>query len=72
MKMKPVNSSNIESIGYDKDLKTLFINFINSGIYEYASVSKNVYVSFMNASSKGKYFYNNIRGKYAFKKKLVF
>ncbi len=63
-----VKSSNIKSISYNEGLKTLIINFVNSGPYKYFNVPKKVYIEFKTFPSKGKFFYSKIRGIYDFKK----
>jgi hypothetical protein len=68
MKRDPVESSNIESIGYDQKAAILEVQFHSGEIYQYASVPESVYKGLFNAQSKGKYFQANIRGKYLFNK----
>lgn len=63
MKRLPIKSSNIISIGYDKDDKILEIQFKN-GIYQYKDVKKEVYEAIMKSESQGKFFYQFIRGTY--------
>jgi hypothetical protein len=63
--MKPVKSSQIESIGYDPASKILAIRF-NGGrkLYHYAGVSQEDYDKFQSAESVGKHFGAHIRGKF--------
>jgi len=68
MDKQKVKSSNIASIGYDEEKKILQVEFIRSGYYIYSDVSKETYSAFINAPSKGKYFFKNIKGNYKFKK----
>ncbi|KZX11337.1 hypothetical protein MBORA_15820 [Methanobrevibacter oralis] len=68
MIMTPVSSSNLESVGYDPSTETLRIKFLKSGLYEYYNVPQDVYDGLMAASSKGKYFHNNIKDKYPYTK----
>ena len=67
MERKPVNSSNLISVGYDLKSKTLEIEFKN-GIYQYIGVPIGIYESLMKAQSKGKYFHRFIRGRFPDKK----
>lgn len=62
MNLIPVNSSAIRAIGYDG--YTLAVVFHNSGRYDHPGVPESVYRSLMNASSKGSYYSQNIRGRY--------
>ena len=41
MEMIPVSSSNLESVGYDVETKTLRIKFHN-GLYEYYNVPESI------------------------------
>jgi hypothetical protein len=56
-----VKSSNIRSIGYDKDRKLLEIEFNSGSIYEYSNVPHVIYFSLLDAPSHGKYFGKYIR-----------
>lgn len=64
MNLIPVESSNIKAIGYDESLNKLFIQYKSEKIYFYNDVSKEVYTSFLNSESKGKFYYSQIKGKY--------
>lgn len=64
----PVQSSDIRSVGYEVESKTLEIEFISGGLYEYCSVPKTVYDGLMAASSKGAYFHQFIKDCYPFKR----
>jgi len=57
-----VNSSTIESIGYENSI--LEVAFHSGGIYQYSGVSLDMYSGFMSAPSHGKYFHAYIRDKY--------
>lgn len=62
--MLKVKSSNIFSIGYDKDFLLLRIKFRTGGLYEYKGVPESIFTSFLNAKSKGKFFYAYIKNNY--------
>ncbi len=62
MHMIPVSSTDISSIGYEGT--TLHIRFHSGGLYAYYNVPSRVYSGLMNASSKGRYFHANIKGRY--------
>lgn len=64
-----VNSSNIRSIGYDEETRTLEVEFhYNNSIYQYYSVPESVHRKLMNASSHGTYFDQKIKNQYRWKK----
>ncbi len=68
MKMTPVSSTNLASVGYDATSRTLRIEFINRGVYEYHDVPEAEYQGLMNASSKGSYHHQNIKDRYSYSK----
>lgn len=62
-----VKSTDLRSVGYDPNSKTLEIQFHN-GLYTYSNVPESVYTSLMSAASHGKYFHQNIKGNYSYRK----
>lgn len=68
MKRTPVESSNISSIGYSN--KTLEVEFNSGSVYQYEDVPISLWVNFMQAKSHGKFFHNNVKGKYAYERVL--
>ena len=64
MKRKAVNSTDIESIGYDKMAKTLEVAFHSGGLYQYLLVPSQVHAALMTATSHGTYFHAHIKDKY--------
>ncbi len=66
--MKPVNSSNLRSVGYDSMSETLTIQFRDGRIYEYYHVPQHIYNGLMLASSKGKYHHRYIKNSYPYKR----
>ena len=63
-----VNSSNIESIGYENSSQTLEISFINSGIYQYYGVPYDIYQGLMNADSHGRFLHQYIKNNFSYRK----
>jgi len=57
-----VQSSNLYSVGYEAGI--LEIEFNSGGIYQYAGVPENIYLSLLNASSHGKFFHRYIKDRY--------
>ncbi|MBU0718161.1 MAG: KTSC domain-containing protein [Planctomycetes bacterium] len=64
MNRSSVSSSNIRSVGYNLDTRTLEVEFHSGGIYQYAGVPETIYQGFMRAASKGSYFHDHIKGRY--------
>jgi hypothetical protein len=68
MRRNHVESSNIESIGYDSKSSTLEIEFSSGSIYQYFDVPQRIYDEIISADSHGKYLNSNIKGHYRFSK----
>jgi len=62
MVMKPVISSNVNSVGYDNG--TMQVNFHNGYIYTYSNVPENLYIAFISSASVGRYHHQYISGRY--------
>ena len=62
--MHTVESSNIESIGYNEG--NLYVKFHSGSTYQYSNVPEDVYVQFCNAESKGKFLNANIKEIYIY------
>lgn len=62
MKMVKVESSNVESIGYDEETQVLRVQFKGGGKpYDYTPVSREEYQSALSAASVGGYINANIK-----------
>jgi hypothetical protein len=61
----PVESSQIEAIGYDQSRQVLAIKFKNKTgtgpTYEYGNVSQTLFDEFLAADSKGRFFRDRIK-----------
>jgi hypothetical protein len=67
--MQDVESSLIKEVGYDAVTKVLTVIFVKGDEkYLYKNVPADVYAALMVAESKGKYFVENIKGKFEFAK----
>lgn len=64
MDRRPVSSSNLKSVGYDKDSRILEIEFTSGAIYEYYRVPRLYHIGLMNAESKGQYFAEMIKPRW--------
>lgn len=58
----------LSKVSYDAEKKALTVVFEKGGTYEYAGVPQATYDELQKAESKGTYFNQNVRGKYAAKK----
>lgn len=68
MNMEHVESSNIETIGYDEDSSTLQVEFKNGGMYQYFDVPENIFEGLRDADSVGGYLASVIKGTYRYSK----
>jgi hypothetical protein len=65
MKRHHVQSSALQSVGYDPEEKILELEFRDSGgVWQYFKLPAAVYNRFIHASSLGHYFVTKIKGKY--------
>ena len=65
-KMVDVNSDALQAVGYDALGQRLYIRFRGqSKAYTFYRVPVEVYGGLMNASSKGTYYHQHIRGRYS-------
>lgn len=67
--MPQVTSLAIRRIGYDKALSELSVTFARGQIYVYYNVPERIYFDFLSAPSKGTFFQQNIRDRYAYRRK---
>ncbi len=66
MKRVHVQSTNIESVGYDIGSQTLEIEFHGGRVYQYFDVPVAVHSELMAASSHGSFFASDIKGHFRF------
>jgi KTSC domain len=57
-------SSNLRSVAYNAWNGTLEVEFRSGSIYQHYDVPRSVYDRLMRASSKGSYYYYNLRNRY--------
>ena len=55
IKMITVESSCIESVGFDEEKNELYVKFNSGKTYMYPNCSKTLYEGLMNSPSKGRY-----------------
>jgi len=66
----PLASSNIASVGYDKEKMILEVEFQHGAIYQYFDVPEKVYHKLINAPSHGAYFQYEVKDKFSYEKKI--
>ena len=60
----PVSSSNLAAVGYDEGTRVMVVKFLNGDVYKYLDVDASVHLNLMEAESVGKFFNENVKGKY--------
>ncbi len=65
--MVSVQSSQLAAVGYDKESKTMRVEFQNGSLYEYSGVDEGVYANLISAPSAGSFF-NGIKNRYPFQR----
>jgi len=70
IRMKPVKSSNIKSIGYDLECKTLYVRFKSGTLYAYSEVEPKKFLKLLNADSKGGFLNNQIKREHKHKRMI--
>jgi hypothetical protein len=66
-----VQSEAVAQIEYDAPTRTLFVRFTSGEWYSYAGVPPRVHADFVAAESKGRFFQDHIRGRYAYRGPLL-
>jgi hypothetical protein len=57
-------STDLKSVGYDAVAHVLEVELQTGPIFRYFDVPLSVYETLMSAPSKGRYFNDNVQGKY--------
>ena len=68
MERTAVRSRDIAIIGYDPSSSILEIAFRAGGVYHYSGVPEEVYKALLTVSSQGKYFEQNVKHKFPYRK----
>jgi hypothetical protein len=66
MRVAAVESTALTTVGYDQDRELLQVEFRGRAIYHYFGVPAAVHQELLSAPSKGSYFNQAIRGRFAF------
>ena len=68
IRREAVESSSIASIGFNAELQVLEIEFRSGALYRYLAVPPAVFDGLQKAESKGRYFTQNIRGHFEYRR----
>ena len=61
-----IDSSSLQSIGYDAQYETLEVEFRNGSVYQYYNCPQLMYDELMSAPSKGQFFNTYIRNSFPY------
>ena len=61
-----VDSSSLQSVGYDEQYQTLEVEFRNGAVYQYYNCPKLMYDELMKSASKGQFFNSQIRNRFPY------
>ena len=65
MEMISVRSSAIAAIGYDPVTGRMRVRFRDGGTYDFCGVPEHVFLEFIHAPSKGRYYHLRIKDRYS-------
>ena len=66
--MKPVQSSNIDSVGYDSSEEIVYVKFLDGKLYIYKGVPEHEYSNLLSAVSVGSYLHRNFKNVYPYER----
>ena len=66
--MVQVDSEAIDEIAYDAGTSRMFVRFAHGGWYTYFAVSGRTYEAFVAAESAGRFFQEQIRGHFPYRR----
>lgn len=66
--MIPVDSSNVASVGYEADIQTVHIEFLNGSTYVYSGVDQETFEELRDAASVGSFLNRVIKPNYDYQK----
>ncbi|ALL05464.1 hypothetical protein AQ505_08140 [Pedobacter sp. PACM 27299] len=59
-----INSSTIESVGYDEQNEDVYVTFLKGGLYVYRGVNQFEFENLRDAPSAGSYLHRNYKNVY--------
>ena len=67
MRVATVESTTLATVAYDEAREVLQLEFCSRAVYLYFGVPPTVHQALLGAPSKGKYFNQNIRGRFRYR-----
>lgn len=68
IEMQPVESSNVESVGYDEDKLSLMVMFKGGALYEYKNVPPSVHQALIGSDSVGQYLNMMVKPQFEYER----
>lgn len=68
IEMRPVSSSNVDSLGYDEQNQIAYVRFLNGSLYIYKGVPQHEFDNLFNAPSVGSYLHRNFKNVYPYER----
>jgi hypothetical protein len=62
--LQPVQSTNLQAIGYDDAARILALEFKSGAVFHYTNVPVGLWERLRDAPSPGTFFYHHIKGKF--------
>ena len=66
--MIAVQSSNIESVGYDENVEEVYVKFLNGSVYVYRGVPLHDFEGLRDTPSVGSYLHRNFKNIYPYER----
>jgi hypothetical protein len=68
MHRDPVQSSSINSVGYDPKRQVLEVEFVDGDVYQYSDVPRQIYEAFLQAESMGQFMNWEFKEKFRYRR----
>jgi hypothetical protein len=68
MRREKVDSTTLQSVGYESKSQVLELEFCSGALYQYFEVPEEEHQALLSAESKGRYFGFHIRNQYRFER----
>jgi hypothetical protein len=66
--MRPVSSTSVVAVGYDKAAHALYVEFVDGDTYVYSLVPRSTFEGLMQASSKGSFVNRVVKPRYPYRR----
>ena len=67
MHRRPVESSVLAEVGYDRKRRVLEVKLVSGAVYQYLDVPAREFMALLAAESSGRYYNSNIKPNYEYR-----